>query len=83
MENKIENEEIKKESIDAVVVELMSRDLNKYLGKTQDYFEGVAKDLKEKYPEKTPEEIGDIYDEMCDRAQENKLNENDKEEARD
>ncbi len=68
----MEKEEIKKESIDAVVIELMSRELNKALGKTQDYFEGVAKELTEQYPGKTPEEIGDIYDEMCIEAEKNK-----------
>lgn len=68
----MENEEIKKDSIDAVVIELMSRELNKALGKTQDYFEGVAKELTEQYPGKTPEEIGDIYDEMCLEAEKDK-----------
>ena len=72
----MENEELKKDSIDALVMELMSRELNKALGKTQDYFEGVAKDLMEKYPEKTVDEIGDIYYQMCDKArEENKENE--------
>ena len=68
----MENDEIKKDSIDAVVIELMSRELTKALGKTQDYFEGVAKELTEQYPGKTPEEIGDIYDEMCLEAEKGK-----------
>lgn len=72
----MENEEIKKESIDAIVIEIMSRELNKALGKTQDYFEGVAKSLKEQYPEKTTEEIGDIYDQMCLEAEKDKTDEN-------
>lgn len=68
----MENDEIKKDSIDAIVIELMSRELTKALGKTQDYFEGVAKELTEQYPGKTPEEIGDIYDEMCLEAEKGK-----------
>lgn len=68
----MENEEIKKESVDAVVIELMSRELNKYLGKTQEYFEGVAHDLMQENPEKTPEQLGDIYEEMCAEAEKNK-----------
>ena len=68
----MENEEIKKESIDAVVMELMARELNKALGKTQDYFEGVARELTEQNPGKTPEEIGEIYEQMCIEAERDK-----------
>ena len=69
-------DEIRQETIEEVAKVLMTKKFDIKMRYLYDYF-AIAKDLIEKHPDRTPDEIGEIYEKEC-QEQERGNGENEK-----
>ena len=63
--------ELSQENIEEVVGVLKIKDFNNSMKKVSDYNQ-IAKELIEKYPDLTAEELGELYEEECNKKEANK-----------